>query len=69
MDGPVARRRESVFDENTVRLAVIAHVRHTQTQYDEFLAKGYEREEAREQVEEQVMNVLGRWEGVSNTNF
>lgn len=50
------------FDENAVRLAVIAHIRHTETQYDELLATGYERWEARAQVEKAVAQILSGWE-------
>ncbi len=49
------------FDEEAVRLAVIAHVRHRETQYDEFLARGYDRWEARGTVEEAIRRVLERW--------
>ena len=50
------------FDENAVRLAVIAHIRHTETQYDDLLATGYERWEARAHVEKAVAQVLNSWE-------
>ena len=50
------------FDENAVRLAVVAHIRHAETQYDELLARGYERWEARARVEGAVDRVLGKWE-------
>ena len=50
------------FDENAVRLAVIAHIRHVETQYDELLAAGYERCEARAQVEKAVAQVVSGWE-------
>lgn len=50
------------LDEEVVRLAVLAHVRHTETQYDELLLKGYERFDAREKVRSQVSTVLHAWE-------
>jgi hypothetical protein len=50
------------LDEEAVRLAVVAHIRHTQTRYDELLARGVERREARDQVEEEVSRVLAEWE-------
>ncbi|HKX31258.1 MAG TPA: DUF2293 domain-containing protein [Blastocatellia bacterium] len=50
------------FEEEAVRLAVIAHVRHTETNYDSLLAKGYERSEARGEVEKDVNRVLLKWE-------
>ena len=31
------------LDEEAVRLSVIAHIRHNETNYDELLAKGYDR--------------------------
>jgi hypothetical protein len=53
------------MDEAAVRLAVIAHVRHRETKYDELLAKGHERWEARAAVEEAVDRVLQKWEAKS----
>jgi hypothetical protein len=49
------------LDKEAVRLAVIAHVRHQETEYDEFLAKGYDRWEARAAVEEALRRVLETW--------
>jgi len=51
------------LDEEAIRLAVTAHVRHTETRYDELLGKGYDRREARERVEQDVLQVLTKWEG------
>jgi hypothetical protein len=56
-----------ILDEEVVRVAVTAHVRHTETHYDELLARGYERREARGQVEEEVLQVLAKWEGAPNS--
>jgi hypothetical protein len=50
------------LDEQAVRLAVIAHVRHAETDYDALLAQGYERSEARAQVRDAVARILARWE-------
>jgi hypothetical protein len=50
------------LDENAVQLAVIAHIRHTETEYDALLAGGLERWEARAQVEGAVARVLAQWE-------
>ncbi|MCK4729027.1 MAG: DUF2293 domain-containing protein [Desulfobacterales bacterium] len=50
--------------ENAVRLAVVAHIRHAETQYDELLMRGYERWDVRAQVEEVVRRVLTRWEAL-----
>lgn len=51
------------LDEETIRLAVTANVRHVETRYDELLGKGYDRREAREQVKEEVLQILAKWEG------
>ena len=50
------------LDENAVRIAVIAHIRHAETKYDELLMRGYERWNARAQVEEGVSRVLTKRE-------
>ena len=50
------------LEENAIRLAVIAHIRHVETPYDRFLAKGQDRRTARAQVEEKVNETLSRWE-------
>jgi hypothetical protein len=50
------------LDEDAVRLAVIAHIRHRETDYDRLLARGYSRREARLEVESAVGKVLRRWE-------
>jgi hypothetical protein len=49
------------LDEEAVRLAVVAHIRHAETGYDELLARGYERWEARAEVQEAVGRVLAEW--------
>jgi len=49
------------LDEQAVRLAVVAHVRHAETEYDVLLASGHDRWEARALVEEAVDRVLSRW--------
>lgn len=51
------------LDAETVRLAVIAHVRHAETGYDRLLSQGYERRDARAEVEGQVAGTLARWAG------
>jgi len=53
------------LNEKTVRLAVIAHVRHVETRYDEFMARGYDRWDARLKVEEEVHRILSEWEGAA----
>lgn len=51
------------LSENTIRLAVIAHIRHAETEYDELLAKGYDRLESRSKIEAKVGRILTEWEG------
>jgi hypothetical protein len=48
--------------EDAVRLAVVAHIRHRETDYDRLLARGYDRREARLKVENAVGKVLRSWE-------
>ena len=50
------------LDEDAIRLAVIAHVRHAETNYDALLAQGHDRGDARAQVEGDVARVLAQWE-------
>src|SRR5207253_3474515 len=51
------------MDEHAVRLAVIAHIRHNETNYDELLGRGCERSHARSAVAGRVDEVLRRWQG------
>jgi hypothetical protein len=50
------------LDEEAVRLAVTAHVRHAETNYDDLLLRGIERRDAREKVYSKVSQILDRWE-------
>jgi hypothetical protein len=50
------------LDEPAVRLAVVAHVRHQETEYDELLARGDDRWEARAAVQHAVAVVLEQWQ-------
>ena len=50
-----------VLDAEAVHLAVAAHVRHHETDYDALLASGLGRHEARDQVATGVGDVLRRW--------
>jgi hypothetical protein len=49
------------LDESAIRLAVIAHIRHAETPYDDLLATGLDRWEARARVEGKVDAILNRW--------
>src|SRR5713101_7715776 len=50
------------MDEQAVRLAVIAHIRHNETNYDELLGRGWERTDARAAVGDAVDEILIYWE-------
>ena len=49
------------FEEDMIRLAVAAHLRHHETNYDSLLAKGWFRGEARAQVRDRVEAILEQW--------
>jgi len=49
------------LEDEAVKLAVIAHVRHRATNYDSLLAKGLFRGEARARVRDRVEAVLENW--------
>ena len=55
------------FDKSAMDLAVRAHVRHTHTEYDRLLARGWERDEARATVAAVVAEVMDRWCGRQKT--
>ena len=58
--GRSAAARE--LDPQALRLAVIAHIRHEHTPYDELLMRDGDRALAREQVSSGIDEVLRRWE-------
>ena len=47
--------------EEAVRIAVIAHIRHTETRYDDYLSRGFERDDARDMVAEKTGEILSKW--------
>lgn len=51
------------LDEDAVRAAVTAHVRHAETEYDRLLARGVDRWDARERTRDEVARVLASWRG------
>ena len=51
------------LDNKAVEMAVIAHIRHRETDYDELLGKGVERHEARERIQSEIVTVLQQWMG------
>jgi hypothetical protein len=50
------------FDEAAVLLAVAAHIRHRETNYDELLAEEWDRGDARAQVRSQVDKIMRSWQ-------
>jgi len=50
------------LDEDVVRIAVIAHLRHRETQYDELLMQGWERHDARAEIRLELETALTAWE-------
>ena len=52
--------------EEAIRLAVIAHIRHEHTSYDNLLAKGQDRWDARDAVEGEVQHMLANWKRKSS---
>ncbi|MDP9864448.1 MULTISPECIES: DUF2293 domain-containing protein [Streptosporangium] len=50
-----------MFDENAITLAVVASVRHLDTDYDRLLMSGVPRAEARERIRTAIDRVLGHW--------
>ncbi len=50
------------FSPNAIRLAVIAHIRHAHTDYDELLARYADRDRARERIRGKVSAILDHWQ-------
>ncbi|MBL7072254.1 MAG: DUF2293 domain-containing protein [Candidatus Omnitrophica bacterium] len=53
--------RAKNFDEEAIKLAVIACIRHEHTSYVSLLAKGVDRWQAREKVKDEVQQILDKW--------
>jgi len=49
------------LDAEAVRLAVLAHIRHVETNYDDLLAAMHDRSEARMMVRDTVDEILDQW--------
>jgi hypothetical protein len=49
------------LNEVLIDRAVVAHIRHTETKYDELLMNGYDRNTAREMIRGSISNVLIDW--------
>lgn len=50
------------LEEKAVRLAVIAHIRHAETKYDDLFLSGRNKETARAEIREHLDKVLKNWE-------
>lgn len=60
--------RSSLFElDAKIDLAVKAHVRHVHTEYEELLMQGWDREEARQEVAEEIIQVIRQWRGEEPT--
>ena len=55
------QRGGKALDEEAVRMAVAAHVRHSETNYEQLLGQGYARADARHDVRDTVEVVLAQW--------
>jgi hypothetical protein len=53
------------FDPQALRLAVIAHIRHEHTRYDQLLMQYGDRRQAREMVQSRIEQVISGWERLS----
>ena len=49
------------LDEQAVFLAVVASIRHEDTDYDELLMSGIDRQDARDRIRDDIDRVLDRW--------
>jgi hypothetical protein len=49
------------LEENAITLAVVASIRHEDTPYDDLLMAGVPRQQARDQIRDQLDEVLERW--------
>lgn len=53
--------RAKALDEKSILLAVVAHIRHIETNYDELLMHGMDRSSARDEVKDMIDKVLENW--------
>lgn len=54
------------LDENAIQLAIVAHIRHRRTPYDRLLMAGYDRYDARVEVEATIRTVMADWRRVDS---
>ena len=55
------------FDPEIITLAVRAHIRHNHTSYDQMLARGHSRENARSAVRKAVKELAERWQAKASS--
>jgi hypothetical protein len=55
------------LDEEALRAAVIAAIRHKHTKYDRLLMRGFDRKNARDTVRDDIDHVLERWSGAPSS--
>jgi hypothetical protein len=51
------------LDEEALRMAAVAYIRHQHTEYDDLLMEGMERRLARQVVRDKIDETLARWSG------
>lgn len=49
------------LNEDAVKIAVIAHIRHRETKYDDYLMSGMDRFEARQRVQSEIEELMEKW--------
>ncbi len=49
------------LDNEAIRRVVIAHIRHTETNYDEIILTSFNKSDAREMVTGVIQDVLSKW--------
>jgi hypothetical protein len=65
--GRIGRSAGRALDPDAIRLAVTASVRHVDTDYDDLLMSGVERDDARHRVRDRVDHILDTWrDGVTD---
>jgi hypothetical protein len=55
------RGRAKQFDPQALKLAVVAHIRHVHTRYDQLLMQYGDRELARREVRSKIDRILEKW--------
>jgi len=53
------------LEEEALRLAVIAHIRHCHTRYDDLLLQGEDRTQSRRAVRDEIRKIMEQWMGKS----